>query len=144
MDCLTQNQQPHKIKYAPNACQTVPLRWLTVLHMHLAGRSNKEIAAELGYSLNSTYRILNHKDTQYVRQQLMQSTQQEFEALFNNVVDAVKTGLKDLDPKVQLSAASLWLKSHGKIKEADGGTTVNVTAEDVVFQILNQSNQNDE
>lgn len=83
----------------------------------------------------SVYRILNHRDTLYVRQQLMEYTQQEFEALFKKVVHAVRGGLDDPDPKIALMASQLWLKAHGKFapeRQAVG----NITAEDVVIQIL--------
>lgn len=109
---------------------------MNVVHLHLAGHSIAAIAESTGYTINSIYRILNHKDVQMVRQQLLASTQQEFEALFSKVVSTVRRGLDDPDPKVGLMATSQWLKASGKGSEK-GNTTINVTAEDVVMQMLN-------
>jgi len=137
MDSLTlNNNTQHLIKRAPSAYTVVPHRWRVVLDLHLAGHSKEAISKATGYTVNSIYRILNHKDVQLVRQQLMESTQQEFEALFSKVVTTVRTALDDPDPKVGLMATAQWLKASGKGSER-GNTTINVTAEDVVMQMLN-------
>ena len=137
MNALTQNNQAYNQRPAPADRNTVPLRWFNVLALHLAGHSAELIAEETGYSLNSVYRILKHGDVLYVRQQLLESTQQEFEALFKKVVHAVRNGLDDPDPKVGLMASSLWLKAHGKFAPERSGVNMPITAEDVVIQILN-------
>ena len=104
--------------------------------MHLAGYSAITIAEQTGYTKYSIYRILDHPNVQSVRQQMMDYMQKEFEGLFEDTVQAVRTGLKDPDPKVRLQAATLWLKSHGKFQDIKITNQVNLTAEDVVLQIL--------
>ena len=136
MDPITANNQQHIIKHAPNANNPIPLRWRRVLEMHLAGYSAITIAENTGYTKYSIYRILDHPNVQSVRQQMMDYMQKEFEGLFEDTVQAVRTGLKDPDPKVRLQAATLWLKSHGKFQDIKITNQVNLTAEDVVLQIL--------
>lgn len=142
MDPITTNNQQHLIKRAPNANNPIPLRWLNVVQLHLSGMDDDEVAAKTGYTANSVYRILHHKDVQYVRQQLMEHTQQRFESRFNKVIDVIDSGLEDADPKVQAIFTNQWLKSHGKFFEKKTvPITVNATAEDIVFNML-QGNLN--
>lgn len=118
-----------------NDYQPVPLRWMHVLHLHLAGRTIPEIKRLTGYSVGMIYRILGDEKVQHVRQQLLEHTQREFEALFADVVQVVREGLEDPDPRIRLEATNQWLKAHGKFRE--GSVNIeNITAEDVVFQIL--------
>lgn len=145
MDALTTNNQRHITKFAPNACEPVPLRWKVILDYHLAGKKIKEIALLTGYTINSIYRILNHPNVQYVRQQLLNSTQQEFEALFARIVDSVRDDFDSLDPERISDARKDWIKAHGKIFNPDLGKQVinnNITAEDVVLNLLQGQNIN--
>lgn len=138
MDCITQNHQPVVINKPQPRGLSIPQKWLVVVHLHLAGRKVKQIAHATGYTENSVYRILNHEDVNLVRQQLLDTTQKEFEALFPAVVDAIQTGLQDPDPKTQALFTAQWLKAHGKFNNSAGtNIQVNVTAEDVVANILN-------
>ena len=137
MDAITQNQQDYVVKAQPQACNPIPQRWLYVVQLHLAGKKIKEIAEATGYTENSCYRILNHEDVNVVRQQILDTTQKEFEALFSKVVKAVGEGLDDPDPKVKAIYTSQWLRANGKLS---GDRTIinnNITAEDVVMKILN-------
>jgi len=136
---ITQSTQQHLIKHAPNANSPVPLRWMNVLHLHLRGKKDKEIAEEMGYTPNSIYRILHHPNIQYVRQQLLAATNQEFEALLSKVTDTLREEMDNADSKIRLDAIGQWAKLYGKVTGKDDGQkqTFNVTAEDVVFQILN-------
>jgi hypothetical protein len=135
MNPITLNQQPHQIKPAKrNAYNPIPLRWKYVLDLHLSGMSIKDIALTTGYSLNSIYRILDSEGIQHVRQQILDSTQQEFQALFRKVVDSVREDLDSYDPKVRVEARRDWLRAHGKVKESGGNQ---FTAEDMVVQIMN-------
>lgn len=138
MDCLTSNQQDFVVKPQPQAANPIPQRWLVVVQLHLAGKKIKEIAQFTGYTENSVYRILNEESVNAIRQQILDTTQKEFEALFPKVVKAVGEGLEDEDPKVRAIYTSQWLKANGKF--SDTKTVVNnniITAEDVVQNILN-------
>lgn len=115
----------------------VPLRWYQVLALHLAGKTPNEIMTETGYSSAMYYRILNHPSIQAVRQQLLDQTQQEFEALFNRVVTNIREQLDDPDPMVRLSAQNQWFKANGKFQPKKDETDKNLTAEEVVAKLLN-------
>lgn len=123
----------------------VPLRWYKVLALHLSGKKAIEIKEETGYSIPMIHRILNHKSIQSVRQQLMDSTQQEFEALFDRIVNNIRTQLDSTDEAVKLAAQQQWFKANGKF--GNGGKTkivTNITAEQVVQNILEGKDGNEE
>jgi len=145
MNTLTQNNQEFVVEVQPQACNPIPQRWIYVVQLHLAGKKIKEIAGCTGYTENSVYRILNHEEVNAVRQQILNTTQKEFEALFPKVVEAIGTGLDDEDPKVRAIYTSQWLKANGKF--SDNRTIINnniITAEDVVQNILNGDNKPNE
>jgi hypothetical protein len=138
MNALTlTSQQEAPSQKAPTHPDPIPLRWSNVLYLHLAGKSHEEISISTGYTVNSIYRILAHPNVNYVRQQLLEATQKEFEALFSKVVKVIRTGLEDPDSKVRAIYTNQWLRSHGKISEKGEGTTINLTAEDIVMNLLN-------
>jgi len=119
-----------------------------VLELHLAGHAvqrslpGKPSICELtGYSPAMVYRILASEEIQALKQQVMRAYDQEFEALYPEVVQAIREGLADgNDMQTRLAASKLWLKAHGKLQPDNQGQ-VNVTAEDVVIQILNQASE---
>jgi len=114
--------------------EPLPLRWKVVLDLRIAGVKVPEICRRTGYSPAFVYRILADERTLQAKQFLLEQTQEEFSCLFEKVVDAVRQNLAD--PEKQLEAANLWLKANGKFKDS-AKLNVNVTAEDVVMQILN-------
>lgn len=114
----------------------IPLRWHTVLALHLAGGTPKEVCALTGYSLSMYYRILNDPVTQTVRQQLLNQTQQEFEALFARVVDNIREELRSEDPQVRLAAQQQWLRANGRYAPKGDNEGEALTAEDVVKKLL--------
>lgn len=110
-----------------------------VLELHLAGKSVQEICELSQYSPAMVYRILESEDVIALRQQIMSYYDQEFEALFPDVIQAVREGLVADDMSHRLDAAKTWLKAHGKFSsESKPIQQFNLTAEDVVFNILNQ------
>jgi len=142
---ITQNQQAFELDKKGRAALEIPQRWVVVVQLHLTGKKINEIAQVTGYTENSVYRILNHEDVNALRQQILNTTQKEFEALFPKVVEAIGTGLDDEDPKVRAIYTSQWLKANGKF--SDNRTIINnniITAEDVVQNILNGDNKPNE
>ena len=115
----------------------VPLRWYFVLALHLSGKSPREVMEETGYSSAMYYKVLNHPTVQSVRQQLLDHTQQEFEALFSKVVENIRNQLKSNDPQVQLAAQTQFFKATGKFQPKKGDEDKELTAEDIVSKILN-------
>jgi len=119
----------------------VPLRHRYVLELHLAGKTSKEIQQLTHYAYSTIYKILASDDIVTLRQQLMTYYDSTFELLFPDVIKAVREGLEATEMKDRLQAAKLWLKAHGRVAapKEDKGDTYNITAEDVVFQILSMS-----
>jgi len=100
---------------------------------------SKESIKELtGYSPSFIHKILRNEDVQYLRQQIMEYYDNEFQALYPKVIEAVRRGL-DSDDKY-LEAAKTYLREFGSgtKKNPLDGASINFTAEDMVFQILNQ------
>lgn len=116
-------------------------RWQFVISLHLSGKSAQEISELSGYSTTTIYSILSHPDSIQLRQQIMNGTSQEFEALFEKVVEVIKTSLKSDDERIRLEAAEKWLKAHGKYQPTQTAPQMQITAEDIVINILNQSKQ---
>jgi predicted transcriptional regulator len=141
MNALTVSPQHVLAKRPTNCYQPIPSRWRQVLALHLAGKSAEEVAAETGYTANSVYRIINHPNTIQLRQQMLETTQKEFDALFSKVVDVIRKGLEDPDSKTAAIFTNQWLRANGKLSDKQKGLTINLTAEDVVMQIKNGTYQ---
>jgi len=109
-----------------------------VLALHLAGKKVGEIEQITKYRPATIYAILSSPNVLALRQQLLHHTSKEFEALFPQVVDAIREALQSPDLKIALEGSDKWLKAHGKYAKSEG-TQVQITAEDVVFNILNQN-----
>ena len=118
-----------------NPSDKINHRWYKVLALHLAGESNAQIAEECGYEVSTVSVILNNKDMIALRQQLLSDSWKEFEALQAQVIGVIKNKLKSQDEGVQLAAVQIWMKAAQKY--AQKLTGINVTAEDVVLQIMN-------
>ena len=145
------NQNRHLKRNEGGSGSDVSLRHRFVLELHLAGhlptknKPGKSSIHELtDYSPAMIHRILANPDVQALRQQIMYYYDQEFESLFPDVIEAVSDGLVTDDMSQRLSAAKLWLKAHGRAQPQAQGGNVNITAEDVVVQILNMANTRQE
>lgn len=118
----------------------IPLRYHNVLALHLAGKSVAMICEETGYKPPTVYRILQDQRVTQIRQQLLDHTQKEFEALYPVVVESIRKDLLSNQPDRENRARDQWLRASGKYQNNTTNIT-NVTAEDVVLQILNQAPQ---
>ena len=144
MESLLQSSTPDRYQMRRHVTrkETDPVthRHQFVLALHLAGRRVSEIEELTGYRPATIYHILSEPNVISLRQQLLNHTAKEFEALFEKTVNAIRDGLGSADMKIALEAADKWLKAHGKYMKSEG-TQINVTAEDIVFNILNQAPQ---
>lgn len=141
MSVLVRKQEGGLLPYRRPSKRDVepfPSRWYAVLSLHLTGRTAHEISELVGLGEQQVYRILNDERIIQVRQQLLNATSDEFEALFPKVVEVIRETLQSKDERVQLEAVNIWMKAHGKFQPAKAEGQVVVTAEDVVIQILNQ------
>jgi len=111
-------------------------RWYLVLTLHMTNTPVQEICEITGYADSTIYSILSDERVIGMRQQILHHTGQEFENLYPKVVKSITDGLDCTDIKVRLDAADKWLKAHGKYKGDGESKVVNVTAENVVMQIL--------
>ena len=126
----------YKRKLKQSDYRTVPHKYYYVLSLHLAGKSAQEIAELADYSLQTIYAILKKDEIIALRQQMLEGVQLEFEVLYKRVVEVLKTKLDSLDETIQMQAVNSFFREKGRL---DGvGTQFNITAEDVVIQILNQ------
>lgn len=107
-----------------------------VLALHLAGKKVHEIEKETGYSPGWIYKILALPNVVALRQQIQSSLDDEFSALQGKVNDTIRDALDSPDLKIALEGADKWLKVMGKYAKKEG-MSVNVTAEDLVLQIMN-------
>lgn len=141
MEALTSSSTPslyqQRRRLKKNDFEPIPSKYFAVLSHHLSGKTVRQISDLTGYKLPSIYKILSDERVVQVRQQLMKVTESEFEALYAKAVQAIRAGLDDCDLDVALRAADMWFKAHGKYKSTQ--TVQNITAEDVVIQILNQA-----
>jgi len=108
---------------------------LTAISLHVAGLTNNQIAALLGKSPAWVSVILSDPLSQREIDKKLSLLDQEFKALFSDVVQAIRDGLSS-DQRIQdrLSAADKWLKAHGRYaqkREEEGAT-----AEDVIQQVI--------
>jgi len=110
-------------------------KYFYIMSLRMAGTPVTEISELTGLSTPRIYGILNDERCVQIRQQILSNTQDEFENLFAKVVQAVREGLDNGDVGTKLEASKIWLKAHGKYTKEE--TSLNVTAEDVVIQILN-------
>lgn len=142
------NQMRHVTK---KEVRPVSHRYRFVLELHLAGYKVKnrlgtetepDICELTGYKEATVYSILSDPSVVALRQQIMINHDKEFETQYSLVIDAVKTSLDPRQPAtVRLQAAKLWGEYHKKFQKVEVNQTLNVTAEDIVVQIMNGSYQ---
>jgi hypothetical protein len=109
-----------------------------VLALHLSGKKTSEIAEITGYNLQYIYRILNQdEEILALRQQHLSILDKEFEAMWAKVMKTVEDAIDDGDVDVRLRAVDIWMKAMKRYKtDTQIAGTVNLTAEDIVVQIL--------
>ena len=137
---LVQSHSPDLVnKHRPRRNQLIPIphKWFEVLGLHLAGKSTPEIMEITSYTQASIYRILNSERTQAVRQQLLSTYQDEFEALFSKIIVNIRTQLDSGDMKVQQTAQQQWLNSEKKFRGIQSKQMPGESAEDLVGRMLN-------
>lgn len=109
-----------------------------VLALHLSGKKVIEISELTGYKQDTIYKILNKEEVIGLRQQLMAHLDKEFEAQYEKVINVIERGLDPQSPQsIQLQAAKLWGDYHKKFQPVKVDNTINLTAEDIVFNIMN-------
>lgn len=141
MQAITQDQVciPMRVQMPSKKCDRINSKHQLVLALHLAGVKSNEIAATTGYKVQNVYKILNREDVISARQQIMSQLDKEFEAQYRKVVQAVEDGLDANDISTKLNAAKLWGDYHKKFQKVEVNQSVNITAEDIVFNIMNNN-----
>jgi len=122
----------------------VSLRWRMVIELRLAGHmpakvlpGKDSIQNITGYGPQTICNILRTDEAVEVKQQLMKEYEVEFESLYAEVIEAVRLSLQSKSLADKREGAKIYLKEFGKgaqVQKGEGG--INVTAEDVVFNIL--------
>lgn len=116
------------------------LKVLTPRHREIAdllleGELDRDQIAAI-YKLNRDYISMLKQQPlfrEYIEQRYAE-LDEKFRSLYHSTISAVQDGLNDADTKNRLSAARLYLESHGKM---DGGSKTSETAEDVITRMLN-------
>ena len=141
MESLLQSSTPDRYAvrrhFRRDEKSPVSHRWQHVLALHLSGKKVHEIELLTKYRPPTIYKILSSPNVLALRQQLLHYTSQEFEALFPKVVDGIRDALSSPDLTTVLKGSDQWLKAHGKYAKSEG-VNVNITAEDIVMNILQQ------
>lgn len=106
-----------------------------MLHMHLAGFSNKEIAEEMGCTPQHVSNVVTSDLGRAFIQDRINGLDAEFYGLYDKAIHAIRRGLDDSDTTIALSAADKWLRAHGKYAKSDGERKP-VSAEDIVQKLL--------
>jgi hypothetical protein len=121
-----------------NVPRKIPLRWHYIVALHMSGRPVRVIAQEAGLGEQAVRRILSHPDVQYIRQQLLASLDQEFEALWSKVISNLREQLDHEDQQIRLAAQNQWLKASGRYQQLTKQKLADaISAEDIVINILN-------
>jgi len=131
---LGNNNKNKEFKHGKNQ-KGINHKHYEILALHLSGKTVQEISSIVGYSPVSIYRILKDEELVLVRQQILSGIGDEFEVLFVDVVNTIRELLQSNKEAIRLEACEKWLKAHNKYGQSKN--TIQVTAEDVVFQILN-------
>jgi len=131
------SQRPTQLRTNLKSKRSISHRWYYVISLHLSGYSAQEISGLTGFSTQRIYSILRDERSIQVRQSILSGLDDELQALYPQVVQAMRDALQSPDIKVRLQASDQWFRTQGKFKGDQKG--LNVTAEDVVIQILNQA-----
>lgn len=144
MSTLLQDQgQWRRPQIVGSEREPVPPRYWNVLALHMAGRGVREIQELTGYADSTIYGILKDERVIAVRQQLLKGLEDELEAMLGQAVGAIREAFTGVElPGDQKWATEQVFKLLGKYKDkAQGSTTINISAEDVALQILNQAKE---
>jgi len=114
-----------------------------VLALHLSGKKAAEIAEITGYSYGRVIQILNDEpEVEALRQQHLNVLDKEFQAMWSRIIAKVEEALDSNNMDVALRAVDIWMKAVKKYKvDAPQGNTFNLTAEDIVLQIMQRSGE---
>jgi predicted transcriptional regulator len=107
---------------------------------HLAGKTAEEIAELTGYHPLTVYGILRKDEVINLRQEMLSGVQMEFEALYAKAVEVLKRKLESSEEAIQMQAVNTFFREKGRL-EGGNQQQFNITAEDVVIQILNQAKE---
>jgi len=106
-----------------------------VIGLACAGYNVQEISDLSGYGIGTIYQILNSEEAKSQLKQLMSVYDDQFKRLYPKVVKSINEGLDYPDMDIKHKNAALWLKYNKGLEKQP--SSIHVTAEDVVMNILN-------
>lgn len=112
-----------------------------VIGLACSGYSPEEISELSGYGVGTIYQILRSDEAKSQLKQLMSVYDDQFKRLYPKVVQSIGDGLDYPDPDVRHKNAALWLKYNKGVEKTPN---INISAEDVVMNILNQNSGSDD
>ena len=113
-----------------------------VLELWMAGATMDKIADDREMSKSNVWRILKKPSVEELRKEITAQWDGELQRMYRKVIDKFLVLLDSQDENVVLKAIQTWLKVMGKDmpkREVEEGARIgSLTAEKVVFQILNR------
>lgn len=129
--------------HVPLDKRQLPQRTKMVLHMQLRGFRQAEIAETLGLRPTHVSRICRSKRYLAAFDAKIDEVDGEFLRLKPKAIRALDSALCSRDEGLGLRAAETWFKAHGYRgfgpQGNASGVTINVMAEDVAIQLLNNA-----
>lgn len=108
-------------------------RHIKIVKLHIGGKGTSAIASELDMTPGTVSRILSDPLVKSILQKVKDMHQQELDALFGNVVGALRKGLGDeMGLDANLKTIDRYVKVQGLKDERAGPET----AEDVIQRML--------
>jgi hypothetical protein len=113
---------------------------LVMCEYHLAGMTNREIAARLGYHEMSVGLVLRSEKAQEYLAGRVQDLNNELQGQFRKVVRNLGAALDHESPDVNLKATDMWFRAHGRYAPKSAARDEGpVSAEDVVSKLLERA-----
>lgn len=110
------------------------LKQRQIVLCHISGMPVADICEKVRTSPTYIYKTIRSQAAQQVIDDFLTFSDQEFKALYQLSIQAIRDALTCDDVKIRLQAAEKYLKAHGKY--GDTGNTAGATAEDVIRRIF--------
>ncbi len=108
------------------------------VNLHLLGRTNTQIALEMGRSIAWVGDTLGDPLVKELLEQRFHQVDNELRALMPLAVGVLRENMQGLDPALQISAADKWFRANGFYQGKKVDDT-RLTAEDIVKKLLEET-----
>jgi len=120
-----------------DAMTALPARDALILKMHMQGHTFTSIANMLRITGTTVSRTIRKKSVQKAKRVYMRQLDEEFDALYEPALDALRDGLNvNTDIETRLRAADKFLRAAGKYNNEERGAAGSSSIEDVLANAL--------